>query len=338
MLIMRAARTGDHEAFVELARKAGPGFTSLSVDDEALHNRLMVSEQAFDGQIEDRADCSYQLMLEDTETGQVMGTSAVKGAVGLKKPYFDFKIITMTRSSKAANRRFDMDALLLVNDFAGATEVGSLFVLDGMRGSGAGRLCAKSRYLLIAADPTRFGDRVLAELRGVSDSEGHSPFYEGLAKPFFHMDFTEADELSASSDNQFILDLMPTNLIYVDLLPDSAKAVIGKTHPDGVNALKLLESEGFRYDRYVDIFDGGPLVSVRTPDITTIRESKVREVAAQPITGEGIKAIISTDRLSDFRCTYTDIRLNRETVELDDETRRALRIEAGDSVRVWVKD
>jgi arginine N-succinyltransferase len=339
MLVMRSARSDDHGAFVELARSAGPGFTSLAVDDDALSARLITSQKSFAGQIEERSNASYQLMLEDSETGKVLGTSAVKAEIGKKKPYFDFKIITISQSSNAAGKRFDMDALLLANDFAGASEVGSLFVLDGLRGTGAGRLCSQSRYLLIAADPSRFGDRVLAELRGVvSKTDGHSPFYEAVAKPFFRMDFTQADELSASSDNQFILDLMPTNLIYVELLPDDAKAVIGKTHPEGENALRLLEREGFRYDRYVDIFDGGPLVSARTDKIKTIKESDHYQVTNNSL-GEGrVLAMVSTDRMDDFRCVYTHVGVGDGAVSLDDETRRALNVSEGETVRAWFRE
>ena len=267
MLRVRAARRADHAAFVELARAAGPGFTSLSVDDEALEAKLAASEDSAAGRIEDASDCCYQLMLEETETGEIYGTAAVKAAIGIKKPYFDFKIFTQAQASREANKRFDMDAMLLVNDFAGSTEVGSLYVRDAARGSGAGRLIAQSRYMLVAADPARFGEHIVAELRGVIDEAGHSVFYEHVTRPFFQMSFEEADELSAASDNQFILDLMPVHPIYVDLLPAEARAVIGQTHPHGVNARRLLEREGFEYNRYVDIFDGGPLVSCRTEKV-----------------------------------------------------------------------
>ena len=144
MLVIRAARSADHAAFVALAREAGPGFTSLSLDDEALHAKLAASQEAFDGMRPDPSDCSYQLMLEDSETGQILGTSAVKAMVGVKKPYFDFKIFTFAQASQEADRRFDMDAMMLVNDFAGSTEVGSLFIRDGLRGTGAGKLAAKA--------------------------------------------------------------------------------------------------------------------------------------------------------------------------------------------------
>lgn len=337
MLVVRAARAADHDAFVELARAAGTGFTSLALDDDALNAKLWNSEKAFEGALTDPCDCAYQLMLEDSETGAVLGTSAVKAMVGVKKPYFDFKIFTFAQSSTEADRRFDMDAMLLVNDFAGSTEVGSLFVRDGLRGTGAGRLTAQSRYLLIAADRSRFGGRVLSELRGVVDDKGDSIFFEHVTRPFFRMSFDEADRLSAATDNQFILDLMPSHLIYLDLLPKPARDVIGKTHPAGAGALRLLEQEGFRYERYIDIFDGGPLVSCGTDEVATLRESRLMTVAGA-VQGEPVRALVSTDRLGDFRCVQTEVTLGEGAVGLDEATRRALDATTGQTVRIWTRD
>lgn len=338
MLVVRAARSGDVDGFLKLAKAAGPGFTSLSLPDDALAAKLAASEAAFDGRLSDPCDCTYQLMLEDSETGAILGTSAVKAMVGIKKPYFDFKIFTFAQASKEAGKRFDMDAMLLVNDFAGSTEVGSLFVSDAARGAGAGSLTAKARYLLVASARERFGKRILSELRGVVDEKGDSIFFEHVSRPFFRMSFDEADRLSAATDNQFILDLMPSHLIYLDLLPREARAVIGKTHPHGVNALRLLEAEGLRYQRYVDIFDGGPLVSCGADEVRTIRESGVLPVAGTNPAGDRRRALVSNDRIGDFRCVYTELTHDEVQAGLDDDARRALDVRAGDPVRFWIKD
>jgi arginine N-succinyltransferase len=334
MLMVRSARSADHSSFTALAASAGTGFTSLAVSADALAEKLNRSEQAFAGQIADRSDAAYQLMLEDTETGNVLGTAAVKAAVGIKKPYFDFKIMTFAQASKEANRRFDMEAMMLVNDFAGCTEVGSLFVSDAARGRGAGRLMAQSRYMLIGADRSRFGARVVAELRGVVDESGESVFYNHVTRPFFRMTFDEADRMSASTDNQFILDLMPTHPIYLDHLPPGVREVMGKTHPHGVNAKRLLEWEGFEYHRYVDIFDGGPLVDCPVDRIRTVRESRVLTVGAAG--GDPVEAMVSTDRLDDFRLVRCEVRLGEDTVALDEGARRVLDLVDGNTARVWV--
>lgn len=337
MLVVRAARAADHDAFVELADSAGPGFTSLALEAEALNAKLVKSEKAFDGRLSDPSDCSYQLMLEDSETGQVLGTSAVKAMVGVKKPYFDFKIFTFAQASREAERRFDMDGMLLVNDFAGSTEVGSLFVRDGLRGTGAGRLTAQSRYMLVGSDRARFGERILSELRGVVDAHGDSIFFEHVTRPFFRMSFEEADRLSAATDNQFILDLMPNHIIYLDLLPKGVREVIGQTHPHGAGALKLLQNEGFRYERYVDIFDGGPLVSCGMDEVATLRDSRLMTVAGEGA-GERERALVSNDRLADFRCVHADIILGETQIALSEDARRALDVTSGETVRIWTKD
>ena len=334
MLIVRAARRTDIDAFMQLAREAGTGFTSLAVPPEALEERLVKSEKAVAGPGSEQTEDTYQLMLEDTESGRVVGCSAVKAMVGVSKPYWDFKILTLAQHSVEADRRFDMDALMLVNDFAGATEVGTLFVSEAGRGSGAGRLVAQSRYLLIAAGRQRFGEKVLAELRGVVHEDGSSPFYDAVSRPFFRMDFDEADKLSASTDNQFILDLGPQHLIYLDLLPQAVQDVVGQTHKDGAGALRLLEWEGFHYNRYIDVFDGGPLVSAWTEQIHTLSESRVVTARAASVAG-GVSGIVSTDRFDDFRTCQTQAVIDGDVVGLPYETMQALNLQDGERARFW---
>ena len=79
-------------------------------------------------------------------------------------------------------------------------------------------LLARSRYLFIAQHRARFADRILAELRGVIDEAGGSPFWDGVAGRFFGMNFQEADEFNAVHGNQFIADLMPKHPIYTAML------------------------------------------------------------------------------------------------------------------------
>ncbi|MBO6796975.1 arginine N-succinyltransferase [Maricaulis sp.] len=336
MLIVRAGKRSDIDALIKLAAEAGTGFTSLALPPEALEEKLIKSEKAFGLPGTEQTEDVYQLMLEDTESGQIVGCSAVKAMIGVSKPYWDFKIITLAQHSSEADRRFDMDALLLVNDFAGATEVGTLFVSEAGRGSGAGRLVAQSRYLLIAAGRPRFGEKVVAELRGVVEADGSSPFFDHVSRPFFRMDFDEADALSAATDNQFILDLGPQHLLYVDLLPKSARDVIGQTHRDGGGARRLLEWEGFHYDRYIDIFDGGPLVSAWTENIRTLNESREVTVRAATTAG-GVPGIVSTDRFDDFRTCQAHVVVDGDVIGLSHDVMEALNLTDGDRARFWRK-
>ncbi len=335
---MRPSRPDDLDALMELAEMSGPGFTSLPVNEELMARRLDLSSRAFGGDLEQPQYGKYLMMMEDAETGEIGGCSAVKAGVGIDYPFFNYRIITLAQASQAAERRFDMDALILTNEFVGFTEVGTLFLKESFRGGGAGRLAAQSRYLLMAAAPQRFGERVLAELRGVVDDAGDTPFWDCLGAHFFRMSFTEADFLSAVSDNQFILDLMPKYPVYVDLLPPEAREVIGRVHSAGVGALKLLEWEGFRFERVVDIFDGGPLVTCERSKIRTIAESEVVVLEAGDVGGDRPSGLVATDRVPDFRVTQAQMELpgdGRAIVSADVFDR--LQVRPGVPVRIWAR-
>ena len=98
-------------------------------------------------------------------------------------------------------------------------------------------------------------------------------FWEALGRHFFAVDFTEADQ-QTTVNKAFIAELMPRHPIYTNLLPDEARNVIGVTHESTTPARHLLESEGFHYTGYVDIFDGGPLLETRVKDLRIVHDSR----------------------------------------------------------------
>jgi arginine N-succinyltransferase len=332
MMIVRAARREDLPALVELARLSGPGFTSLPDDEATLSDTLSISVESFAAHVTAPGFERYFMMLEEVETGALLGCAGIKATVGIDKPFFNFRRFQITQASASAQRRFDLDVLILVNEYRGATEVGSLFLKKEGRGNGTGRLLARARYLLIAAARERFARRVIAELRGIVDDEGHAPFWEHVIRPFFDMPFEDADALCSSTDKQFILDLMPKYPIYVNLLHQEAQAVIGQTHPEGHGAMALLSKEGFVFESHVDIFDGGPLVSAHRDMITTVRASERFAVTI----GHGGErdVLMSTDRLADFRVTRASVGIAAGTVSVSPESAEALGLKCGDVVRL----
>ncbi|NNC36548.1 MAG: arginine N-succinyltransferase [Hyphomonadaceae bacterium] len=334
MLIVRPSKISDLNAFIDLKDAAGSGFTSLAVHDSDLKARLQKSAKSFRSQGDTSGNSIYLLMLEDSNTGEIVGVSAVKSQVGVGKPFFSFKILNLVQSSSAADRHFNMEIMLLVNEYSGASEVGTLFVKQKMRGTGAGRLISQARYMLIAAAPNLFADTVISELRGRVDEQGYSPFWEGMGRKFFKMDFNEADEITAKTNNQFITDLMPRYPIYVDLLPDEARQVIGQCHPDGLGAKRLLEDEGFRYEKFVDIFDAGPTLEVRKNQIRTVKDSQLFKVRDGD-QGKS-RALMSNNRINDFRAVFTRATVEGDGVILTSEVRKALRVKVNEQVRVFL--
>jgi len=309
--VLRPAELSDFDALRAMAIESGPGFTSLPQDEDILRQKLLKSVDSFAGRRDPPEYGKYLMMLEHTETGEIGGCCAVKAGIGVDAPFFNYRIITLAQASQAADRRFDMDALILTNEFVGFTEVGTLFLREKFRGAGVGRLLAQARYLLMETRPEWFGDHVIAELRGVVSHEGQTPFWDCLGRFFFRMSFTEADYLSATTDNQFILDLMPKYPIYVDLLPPEAREVIGRCHRDGVPAFKLLEWEGFRFEKVVDIFDGGPIMQASREMIRTTRESRIMELDVGAATGES--GLAARTDLEGFRACLVEGAVMNET-------------------------
>lgn len=333
MLVVRPSGPDDYDALYELAVLSGRGFTSLPEDEPTLRTRLETSAASFAGALAP-GEAWYTLMLEETDTGRVEGVCGVKAAVGLKRPFFSFRRVTFAQHSAATGARFDHGALVLVNECAGWTEVGSLFLRPERRRGGAGALLALSRYLLIAAEPGRFADQVLAELRGWFDDDGSCPFWEAVGCKFFRLPFERADLMAASTDGQFILDLAPRHPIYLELLPEAARDAVARVNREGEAARLLLEREGFRPAGLVDIFDGGPTMSCTRAEIRTARDSRVMRLDAEEAV-QGVAArLVALDRLDGFRAVRTGVELDGDRVRLPREAARALGVEPGETVRV----
>jgi arginine N-succinyltransferase len=300
---IRAARANDLRAFYDLAKLTGGGFTNLPAERATLEEKLARSEAGFNRQGENPGDDLYVFMLENVETGAIRGTCQVFGAVGTDRPFYSYLISTLTQKSEELGRIFRNQTLTLTTDLEGSSEVGGLFLHPQERAGGLGMLLARSRYLFIKQHRPRFGDTVLAELRGVMDQAGHSPFWDALGGRFFGMSFPEADEFNATHGTQFIADLFPKTPIYMSMLPESARAVIGQPHPTGRAALKMLENEGFVWDSYIDIFDGGPTVTARTDRIKTVMEAEWLRVAGVD-EEDGPRMMLAAGVMHDFVACY----------------------------------
>ena len=328
---MRTARADDLQTLYELAKQTGGGFTNLPADRKALEEKLVRTELALareGGEVEDEL---ILMVLENCTTGQVRGTCQIFSKVGQSWPFYSYRLGVLTQHSRELSRTFRAEMLSLVTDLEGSTEVGGLFLHPRERAEGLGLLLARSRYLYIRNHRERFGERVIAELRGVIDEAGGSPFWDGLAGRFFGMTFQEADEFNAIHGNQFIADLMPKTPIYIAMLNESARAVIGLPHPNGRAAMRMLETEGFTNPGYVDIFDGGPTMVGQINSLQTIAH-------AQDVTlgsvhdGGGEKHLIACGQRAEFRCTYGLVkRARNEGVSLDRESAERLAIEPGQS-------
>ncbi len=333
--VVRAAQDDDLRHLYEMAKLTGGGFTNLPADRTALTNKLALSRAAFGRDDTTLADEHFVLMLENTANGDVRGTCQLITHVGQKHPFYSYRIGTLTQHSRELERTFRAEMLSLTTDLEGASEVGGLFLHPGERAGGLGLLLARSRYLFIRTHRPRFADRVLAELRGVIDEAGGSPFWDGLAGRFFGMNFQAADEFNAINGHQFIADLMPKHPIYTAMLSETARAAIGMPHPSGRAAMRMLENEGFAFESYIDIFDGGPTMTARTDQVRTIKEARDGTIAAIADDPGGTEALVATGRLTSFRCAYGQVHGDDDRVTLSSAAAVALGVGPGDTIS-WI--
>jgi arginine N-succinyltransferase len=333
MLYIRPIRSADLDALVSMAQTAGAGFTSLPPVREFLRKKIERSERSFAERVSAPGHQRYLFVLEDAARGAIGGCCAVEAACGLDEPFYNYHVGLTVHASRELGVYNRTPTLYLSNDYTGASVLCSLYLRPEFRAGGNGHLLSRSRLLFIAAHRARFADKLIAEMRGVSDDNGRSPFWEGLGRHFFSIDYARAEHIVGMGNKAFIAELMPAHPIYTVLLPPEARAVMGKVHAQTAPALRLLEQEGFRYQNYIDIFDGGPTVEAPTAEVRSIKHSRVL-AARIAVSQGGSPHLVANDRLGDFRCMIARLAPSDDTVALPPESAAALNVAEGQDVRV----
>jgi arginine N-succinyltransferase len=300
MLVVRAITASDLDALLDMARQVGTGMTTLKPDRAMLGDRVQVAVASFAQTIAPEQR-DYMFVMEDTSNGRIAGVCAIKGAVGLTEPFYNYRIGTLVHCSRELDIFTRMDTLYLSNDLTGSTELCSLFLHPDYRYGHNGKWLSKSRLLFIAQFQHLFTEKLIAEMRGFQAEDGSSPFYEGLGRHFFKMDFDHVDDLTALGKKSFIAELMPRQPLYVAYLPEDAQAVIGKVHRNTLPARKLLEQEGMHFEGYIDIFDAGPVLQARVSELRAVRDSVLATAAEQAPGDSADQTLISNTVLQDFR-------------------------------------
>lgn len=333
MLLIRQVQKSDLDALLNLAGQAGAGLTTLPNDAEVLEHLIGKSEQSFSRTHQKPGDQIFLFVGEDLESGTVIGTTAIHSKVGGYEPFYNYQIKTEHVESVMLNVNKDVQYLQLMEEHNGPTEICTLFLSPQVRGKGYGKILSLCRFLFIAERRESFEDEVIVELRGVTSERFRSPFWDALGKHFFEIDFPRADTLSMKN-KKFIAELMPRHPIYISMLPEKAKDVIGKSHKDTRPAQKILEQQGFNFNQSVDIFDAGPTFSCKTDSILTVRQSKLGHVHSleDHFSDPQETHLISSTKV-DCKICLGQLKVNNGEIILETKTALALGLKKGDSVR-----
>lgn len=334
MLFVRPVAVSDHKEILALAQEAGIGMTSLPADRQVLEEKIDRSVKSFAGHKDTKGCESFLFVLEDTEKKKLVGTTGIIAHVGVKHPFYSYKLSTIVQASSEVEIYSLQRVLHMVNDYTGASEIGSLFLKSDYRRDGIGKFLSRCRYLMLAQFPQLFSDMVISEIRGVQDKKGDSPFYKNLAQHFFQMEFQKADFINATTGTQFISDLMPKYPIYVNLLHPDAQAVIGQPFEASRAAKHMLEQEGFRHQGYVDVFDAGPTMQAERQQIRTVRKSRLAKVEEIRQVSSRLKYMVSGTTFKNFRVVFSAAEETGDGVIIGKDMADILGVKRGDQVRL----
>ena len=338
MFVVRPIAREDLPDVLALSERTGTGLTTLPANRERLAQRIERSVASFAGAAPRQDEC-YMFVLVDVPGGRIAGIGAIEAAIGLDEPWYNFRVHTLVHASRTLGVYTAVPTLFLANDHTGHSELASLFVDERFRHGKSGPLIAKSRLLFIAEFAERFSPKVIAELRGELTPDGRSPFWEGLGRHFFAMEYSTADYLTGIGQKAFIAELMPRHPVYVNLLPPAARDAIGAVHVDTRPARTMLEQEGFRYEGYVDIFDAGPTLECFRDNIHAARQSQLLPVqigAEDPVPDsltDDVLWLIGNRRFAQWRAIVAPAPARSDRLSLMPYAAEALGVVEGDIVR-----
>jgi arginine N-succinyltransferase len=359
MLFIRPATLSDLDALERMARAARPVLHSLPHDRKALEARVALSEDSFRAQVDYPGEEVYLFVLEDSATGQLVGTSSIIASAGYAAPFYVFRNDALIHASRELHVSRKIHALTMSHELTGKSRLAGFYVDasvnnapdahirslrpqgdflrgapqgDFLRGGGqeasgdgdaATHLLSRARMMYIAANRRRFSSEVFSLLLGVTDEAGTSPFWEAVGRKFFGRDFSDIEKISGGRSATFIAEVMPSYPLYVPLLPETAQRVLGEPNAKSLRAYDIHLEEGFEPDRFVDIFDAGPVLTVQVHRAACVTHNETRIVqevhepgaaasvsraSATTVRSDGTAAyLVASNRARDFRCVLAEL-------------------------------
>ncbi|MDQ7049776.1 MAG: arginine N-succinyltransferase [Enterobacterales bacterium] len=149
MIIIRPINHSDYESLYQIAIDSGIGFTSLPVNQEILRSKIARSESSFSESVSKAGDQGYLFVMEDTDTGEIVGTSGIEAAVGLNSPFYHYHLGKVVHSSIELKVHNTVETLTLCNDNTGFSEICTLFLKEKARINGNGRFLSRFRFCLL---------------------------------------------------------------------------------------------------------------------------------------------------------------------------------------------
>ena len=326
--LIRSVRESDLDELLRLSRLVY--FINLPDDKDILKEKIRVSVDSFNGNLEDKFKREYIFVIEDTKNNKVIGTSMIIGRHGCpESPHMYLELNELQKYSETIHTGFIHKVLRLKFDSDGPTEIGGLVMDPAYRGHTAklGRQLSYARFLFIKMKRRWFKDRILSELMPPLSENGESVLWENLGRKFTNLSYQDADLLSRKN-KEFITSLFPKGDIYTVLLPGEARDAIGRVGKATEPVKYMLEKIGFKWKGHIDPFDGGPHYWADTDKISIIQDTKKASLNRESLKGRVKEtALVGCISNKEFFCLQSSYEFFRGTVLLPRATTEALQLE-----------
>ena len=333
--IIRSAREEDLEGLFQLSQQVY--FINLPEDREILKEKIKLSVGSFNGEIADKHAREYIFVLENVESGEIIGSSMIIARHGSpQSPHMYLELREIKKYSETIHSGIIHNVLHLRFDEDGPTEIGGLVINPSYRNHPAklGRQLSYARFLFMKMRRRNFKDRILSELMPPLTESGESILWEALGRKFTNLSYPEADLLSRKN-KEFVTSLFPRGDIYTCLLTGEARDAIGKVGHATEPVKHMLEKIGFRWKQHIDPFDGGPHYWAETDKITIVRDTKKFKVHRDALKRKNKdRALIGSFDGETFLCGQSSIEVARGSVHLGKGVMESLKLQAGDPVYV----
>jgi arginine N-succinyltransferase len=331
MFIIRQATVDDAATLLKLAKMVH--FINLPADPDVINRKIVRSRRSFAGKPANEREREFMFVLEDTETGNIIGTSSIVSMLSWPgRPHTYLRVRERKLYSEDLRTGQVHTTLQLGTDESGPSEIGGLILSPAYRGrkEKLGALLSLIRFHFIGLHREWFADRIVAEMMAPLTPDSRNTLWEYLGRRFINLSYTEADRFCQHS-KEFITSLFPKEEIHVSLLPPEARNLIGKVGAETEPAKAMLESLGFRYKGHVDPFDGGPYLEASVSEIPLVTATR-RATLGDPTDHYPNTGIVSMMQDGLFRAIRTPYTESGQMISIPADEAGALGALGGDEV------
>lgn len=333
MFVIRRARMDDAPTLLKLAKMVH--FINLPPDREIITEKITNARASFEraagvnrkqltpkrhsgsGGISEKTALAelFMFVLDDTENPGCLGTSQIVSQMGGPgNPNVCFKLELREKYSESLKFGTKTTVARIHLDESGPTEIGGLILQPSFRGHPAklGRFISSVRFHFIGLHRKVFRPTVLAEMMAPITTDGENLIWNAIGRRFIPLSYTEADRFCQYS-REFMTALLPIGDIQLSILPPEVRMQFGEVGKETVPARRMLEKLGFKYENFVDPFDGGPYLFAKTDEISIVRDTRRLELGepVEKADAGGLAIVSILDKDGEFFAVQTPYRIDR---------------------------